>query len=313
MSNTVMMFPSLTDELLKKIRFQKQKYSFFYTDEDGKEHVLIDEPVEAYSSVYCIKDDDGIWTPDGYNLGFKRRYCLRTFQCLFGEAGIACRDAKLGLAIVWTSSESRQRGVISAGTFAMEDKILDIEVEKIFERGELRGEVDFTTVLYLAQNGHPSENEKHFANTSGYILGELEKYTIKLDGNNSVFPVFEVSEPGQPLWYVKCEWIDPTEDSFADCVSVNLNTAHRNYKYIDRARKTFMASFLAEIMASAIGIIIEKVRSQTGYWDQIMDNDDLVEGSVGQAIFYFADTLEWDLSSPESVSLCARKFFDQRI
>ena len=313
MSNAIMLFPSLNDELLKKIRFQKQKYNFFYIGKDKEEHELKDEPVEALSSVCCIKDEEGEWTQDNYNIGFRRRYCLRTFQCLFGENGIACKTALLGLAIVWTSSDSKQRGVVPVGIFSVKDQILDVEAEKIFDIAQLRGEVEFTTVLYLAKSGKPESDELHLANTNGYILGELETFTIKLDGNGSTFPVFEVSEPGQPLWYVKCDWIDPTEDLFEDCVSINLNTAHKNYKYLDRRQKTFVAPLLSEIMASAISIIIEKARLQSVYWDQICGNDSLEEGSVGQAIFYFADTLEWDLSTPESVSLSARKFFDQRM
>ena len=94
MSNTVMLFPSLNDELLKRIRFQKQKYKFYYIGKDKEEHELKDEPVEALSSIYLIKDEEGVWTQDNYNIGFRRRYCLRTFQCLFGENGIACRTAK---------------------------------------------------------------------------------------------------------------------------------------------------------------------------------------------------------------------------
>ena len=66
-------------------------------------------------------------------------------------------------------------------------------------------------------------------------------------------------------------------------------------------------------MASAITVLIEKLRLDTGYWEQIMQGDNLENGSVGQAIYYFMETLEWDLSSPEATSLSARKFFDQRI
>jgi len=140
-----------------------------------------------------------------------------------------------------------------------------------------------------------------------------DSYTIKLDGTSSTFPIYEVNEPGQPLWYLKCDWYDPTADSMADCVSINFNTAHKNYAYLDREDKNYDSQLLAEIMASAITLLIEKVRLEQGYWEQIMQGESLETGSVGQAIYYFMETLEWDLSSPESTSLSARKFFDQRI
>ena len=313
MSNKILLYPSLNEDFISRIRFQKQRINFYYTDKDDEEYELIDEPIEALSSVYCIKDENGVWTQDDNNLCFRRKYCLRTFQCLFGENGIACADAKLGIAIQWTSSDSRQRGVIRIGEFGINDSILEAEAEKRFGKAQLRGIVNFTTVLYIAKAGMPNENEKHLANTDGYILGELDSFTIKLDGSSSTFPVFEVSEPGQPLWFVKCDWIDPTTDLFSESVSINLNTAHKNYAYIDRTQKQYDSQLLAEVMASAITLIVEKVRFEHGYWDQIMAGEDLEQGSVGQAIYYFKETLDWDLSTPESVSLYARKFFDQRM
>lgn len=313
MVNDIRLFPFLNEELQKKIRFQKSKFTFYYKDKNNEEQELKDEPIESQSSIYCIKDENGIWTQDDYNFGLRRRFCLRTFQCLFGAKGVVCTSAKLGLAMIWTSSDSKQRGVIPIGTFGNADNILDAVAEKEFDIAQLRGEVNFSTVLYIAEVGTPKMDEMHLANTNGYILGELDKYSIKLDGNGSSFPVFEVSEPGQPLWYVKCDWIDPTADLFSDSVSINLNTAHKNYRYINRNEKVFNSQLLSEIMASAITIIVEKVRLQSAYWDQIMGNDALEHGSVGQALYYFMETLEWDLSTPEAVSLSARKFFDQRM
>ncbi len=313
MSNSIMLFPSLNDEIINRIRFQKQKFNFYYTDKNEEEYDLVDEPIEAMSSINAIKDEKGVWTQDDNNLCFRRKYCLRTFQCLFGTSGIACSDATLGLGIQWTSSDSKQRGVVPIGTFKASDSILEVEAEKKFGKAQLRGEVNFSTILYIARAGIPQENELHLANTEGYILGELDSYTIKLDGSSSTFPIYEVCEPGQPLWYIKCDWNDPTADALADCVSINFNTAHKNYSYLNREEKNFDSQLLSEIMASAISLLIEKVRLDQGYWDQIMLGESLENGSIGQAIYYFMETLEWDLSTPESTSLSARKYFDQRI
>lgn len=313
MVNEVLLYPSLNEVLSSKIRFSKKDFQFFYTDSDEEEHELENESLDQSSSVYCIKDKNGIWTQTDHNLCFRRKYCLRTFQCLFGEKGIVCQNAKLGMAIQWTSSDSRQRGIVQIGEFGIDDKIFEAEVEKKFKKAQLRGKIDFTTILYVAKSGEPNANESHLANKNGYILGELDKYTIILDGRGSSFPIFEVFDPGQPLWYVKCDWTDPTSDSFSDCVSINLNTAHKNYAYIDRTKKQYDRQLLFEIMASAITVIIEKVRQDSGgYWEQIIQGDNLEYGSVGQAIFYFYKTLGWDLNSAESISLSARKYFDRK-
>ena len=152
------------------------------------------------------------------------------------------------------------------------------------------------------------------ANQYGCILGELDsKFVIRLDGVGSVFPVYEIHEPGQPLWYVKCDWDDPTYDLFSDCVAININTAHKNYKYLDKTKRTFDEQLLKEIMASALGVIITKLKEQENYWDVTTIGEDLQSGSVSEAINYFINTLEWDVSGPESLSLSIRKFFDQRM
>lgn len=312
MSSDIRLFPYLTEDLMNRIRLQSRQYCFYY-EKDNEEQELVEESLDAGASFYAVKDEKGIWTPDDYNLCFRRQICLRTFQCLFGPEGIACRNATLGLAVIWKSADSKQRGAIPAGTFNIKDSILETTVEKRFARGQLRGKVEFSTVLYIVREGRPKRDEKHLANEQGFILGELEKHIIKLDGAGSTFPVFEVSEKGQPLWYVKCDWYDPAVDSFSDSVSINLNTAHKNYKYIDRNQSSYNPQLLAEVMAGALTVIVEKVRLQPEAWEQIMSNDNLERGSIGEAIHYFAETLGWDLSSPDKVSLCARKFFDQRM
>ena len=40
---------------------------------------------------------------------------------------------------------------------------------------------------------------------------------------------------------------------------------------------------------------------------------DLQRGSVSEAVNYFINTLEWDVTELEVMSLSIRKFFDQRI
>jgi hypothetical protein len=261
----------------------------------------------------CIKDENGKWTQEDNNLCFRRKYCLRTFHSLFGEDGIACKNARLGLAVQWTSHASCQRGVIRIGEFSSNDQIMEAEVEYRFMKAQLRGLVNLTTIVYLAEAGTPEPGEEHLVNIDGYILGELDSYIVKLDGRSSAFPIYEIPNPGQPLWYIECNWDDPTCDALSECVSIFLNTAHKNYAYIDRNQKTFDSQLLCEIMASAITLIIEKVRLDSGYWDQIMRGEDLELGSVGQAVYYFKSALDWDMSDAEKISLCARKYFDKKV
>ena len=50
----ILLFPSLTDDMRKQLKFQSTNYSFFYTDKSD-EYELHDEPVEAMSQIYYIR------------------------------------------------------------------------------------------------------------------------------------------------------------------------------------------------------------------------------------------------------------------
>ena len=312
MAKGITLFPALTENLLNDLKFQKRPYKFYYLDNDHEERSLITEQVEPGVELYLIKDENGLWSQDDYNIGFERKISIQSFNHLFGENGIACHDAKLGVAVQWKSADSKQRGTVQSGSFSSSDVVKDFVFEHLFQRAQLRGQVDFTTILYLAEAGHPYETEQHLINEEGYVLGELETWSVQLDGSGSIFPVFEVVAKGQPLWFVKCDWADPTVDKLTDCVSINLNRIHKNYKYIDRNQKTFNKQLLVEVMASAIFVVVENAR-QSGYWDDIVNDQNLDSGSVGEAIHYFQEALEWNLASPEEVSISARQFFEQRI
>lgn len=314
MKKDILLFPTINDDLISRITLQKTNYEAYYTDSDNDEFELKLDSKEI-SEVFSIIDPKGIWTQDDYNFGLRRQYCLRNHDCLFGENGIAGEKATIGLAIVWTSSESKQRGVIPIITFNKpdnKDTVIEAEVNKLFCRAQLRGEVKFATVFYIATPGVLDESEQHLANESGFILGEVDSCSIRFDGKSSIFPIYEVYKKGEPLWEIKCDWNDPTVDQFSDSVSININTAHSNYKYLDSNQKSYDNQLLIEIMSSALTILVEKLR-QSVYWEQIINGDSLEFGSVGQAVFYFQDVLEWNLSGPDYVSECARRFFDKRM
>jgi hypothetical protein len=312
MSSNISTFPVLNDELKSKIRFTvSDGYDFFY-ERDNQEFELTAEDTGGSQLTYNLIDEEGIWSPDEYGFGIRRSYDLQYYGCLFGEKGVACTDAVLGLAVIWTSAQSRQRGSIEIGEIDTNNlsEPLHFNIQYEFKKAQLRGTVLFKTVLYIKNAGCPTPDELHLANMEGCVLGELDRYQIQLDGNGSVFPVFEVSDPGQPLWYVKCDWEEPAYDLFTDCVGIYINTAHKNYKYLDRNKRTFDQQLLSEVMSSAVCTFIEKLRLDRGEWDNAVNGTGLQPGSVSSAVNYFINTLDWDISSPEKLAVSVRKFID---
>lgn len=312
MAADISLFPVITDELKAKMQFIPSEYEFYYVKDD-EEIPLTSEPLDDNSSIYKLNDESGHWTPDDFNIGIRRSFSLRNFKCLFGKDGVVCQNATLGLAVMWTSADSRQRGIISIGELTAIQNNVSLKFEYEFQKAQLRGCVEFSTVIYIKKSGLSTNEERHLANECGFILGEMDKFVLQLDGQGSIFPVYEVREPGKPLWHIKCDWEDPTSDKFVDTVSININTAHKNYKFLDKSKpKIYDEQLMKEIMASAIGIIVMKLKEQETYWDVTTTGQGLETGSVSEAVFYFKEALELDFSSPEVLSLSIRKLFDSK-
>ena len=311
MAAKISLFPILNDDLLSKVRYQPSPYEFFYEVDDQKFELQAEE-IDGSVNVHKISDENGVWSPDDYHLCVHRNFTLKTYQCLFGKNGIACRNAVLGLALMWTSADSKQRGVIPFGELDYSMQTYQFRMKHEFKKAQLRGNVEFSTILYIKNAGTPLWNEGHLANDYGTILGELDNFIIKLDGNGSTFPIYEVEETDQPLWYVKCDWNDPRYDLFSECVSININKAHKNYKYLDKTKRIYNEQLLSEIMANALCTIITTLKEQdSAEWDATINGRDLRIGSVSEAVYYFANVLGWDIMTPEKMSLSIRKFFDQ--
>ena len=313
MANSLPLFPVLSDERRNKIRYMiTEDYQFSYTNNEESYHLETDETAEG-SGVYKLIDQEGDWSPDVHNLCVHRRGQLSSISGLFGKYGIVCSNAVIGVATIWTSSDSKQRGAIEVGEIKNTDAISRLELDYEFDVAQLRGRVDFSTILYVKKAGTPNKEERHLANTYGCLLGELDRISVLLDGNGSVFPIYEVYEPDQPLWYVRCTWEDPTFDQFVDCVSLIINTAHHNYRFLDKKRKSYDEQLMLEIMASALTIIISELKEDPNYWDETVNGNSLQRGSVSEAVNYFIKTHGWDVTSIESLSISIHKFFDQKV
>lgn len=315
----IFLYPSLNDRLAEKL-FKARKYVFSYMNSDGTNKELSYEPSELNSEIHCLKTD-GIWSAEKCNLNIKRTVAINGYQQLFGPNGVACESAKLGLSVIWTSPGSRQRGAEPVLTFGMpkaevneneEETFVEGEIDIDFPAAKLREEVTFSVALYIAEPGEPTEEERHLANEAGFVLGVFDSFILKIDGTGSMFPVFEIEDASKPLWYVRCDWTDPILDKFAETVSININKAHKNYRYLDREQKTFCHQLLVEVMSASLCCIIEKLRSEK-YLDQILGEEDMEQDSVGASVRYFAETHGWDFTEPDKLSASIRSFFDRRL
>lgn len=315
MSIPLTLFPVLSEELHIKVGFQAVQYTFSYHS-DGVEYGLMTEILDSQVRVDSLKvfDDRGLWTAAEYNLCLKRTFVLNNPFFLFGENGLAPKDAKIGLAVMWTSKSSNQRGTLLIDEFQLEPgKALDFTVDYSFASGLLKNSIKLQTIIYLKEPGTKQSNENHLANTSGIILGVLDETVVILDGNGSVFPIVEVKEPSKSLWWVECDWTDPLYDRFEEeNVKIYLNISHPHHSFLNLEEEEMKSPLLTEIIANALQIIIYRAK-ESNYWDEIIKGKDFEPGSVAEAVYYFVNTFSLDVYSQENLAVSIRNYFDNRM
>ena len=287
--------------------FDISSLSFLYS-EDGKEFPLT---AKEGNGGLEISDPDNRWTKEDYNLIIRGSVVVNKAIKLYGPNGIVCENASLGLSASWHSHDSNQRNVIEIGTLDKTIATQTLDYTIIFPKSTLRGILNIDICLFIKRPGTPRNVEKKFANYAGCLLGRLETYSVCFNGNGSVFPIYEDNKPGEPLWYVKCDFTDPSSDRFDENVYIYLNKAHDCYKYIDlKNTAKFNKDLLAEVLGNAIFLIVEIVKS---YDEKLSCLDSPEEGSVAQALLYFQRTFEWDLSNPEVLTKEIRMYLSQKM
>lgn len=315
MSIPLTLFPILSEELHTKVGFQALHYTFSYHN-DGSEYQLTSEILDSQVRADSLKvfDDKGLWTTAEHDLCLKRTFVLNNAFFLFGENGVAPQDSKIGLAVIWTSKSSNQRGTFLIDEFQFEPgKSLEFTVNGSFASGILKTSIKLQTIIYVKKAGTKKPNETHLANTAGTVLGVLDETLVILDGNGSVFPIVEVKEPSRSLWWVECDWVDPLYEKFEEeNVKICLNKSHPHYSFLNLEDGDMKSPLLTEIIANAIQIMIYKAKEGL-YWDEIINGKDFEPGSIAEAIYYFINTFSLDVYSPENLAVSIRNDFDNRM
>lgn len=317
MKNTFNMYPVLTQELIEEISHKSDDFDFSYS-EDYEIFPLELKDKNGASDSFSAKlyDTRCVWYPDANNLIIRKSGIIESPEKLFGADGIAVSDAVIGVAIIWSSTKSQQRGIIPCGHFVRTTKKFEFASEYRFEKSTIMGSILLQLVLYLKKAGNPSTEELFLNNSSGTVYGILEQCEIYTDGNGSVFPISTVNEPGKPLWWVYYDSsADPLNDSFdEENVEIRLNRAHPSFNALKIDASLKESPLFIEVLSSALCIIIDSVKENLGSeWESIIDSQDFAHGSIAEAVYYFIHKLEWDISSPTALSRSIHTFFDNKL
>lgn len=317
MANSFNLFPVMDDTLYSQIGYKINSIELSYYD-DGESHDL--DVDDAYSiknknGVATIEDPRYMWDPETHNLKISKSIKIENPQLLFGENGIATNKSVLGLAMMWISNNSDQRGIVPFCTFTESDMEVSAVFNKDFKKSQLRGSITLQTVVYLV-SCDDMDSLSYMAKDSGTILGSLDNLQLLIDGDGSTFPIVTVSEPGEPLWSVFYNKnADPLQDKFdEENVYIKLNDKHPNYDALKIKENFKDSQIVIEVLSSALMVIVQSVKDSLGdEWDAMLSNGDFAAGSIAQAVYGFVHGLKWNVSSPAELSVSIRKFFDNNL
>ena len=309
---TLSLRPSLTDELMDVcgLVFDEPHFSYIKNNE---------EPVSIELTpgfFHAIKDRE--YDPDmDYRLMISGDISIANPSLLFGAQGIVPLNSTIGLVIRWASNQSRKRGNIFVGDIVCDSGPQKLHYEHVFPSRFFRGVVDFSLILYVKKSGTLSTGEYKLYNNVGETIGETEKFKLMIDGNSPDLNIITVEKPNEPLWWISSETVDPFSDYFdAKALTIYINLKHKDSKYINKNSRSYVASLLDEIIASAMTLFVNNLRSSHTNikWENLTCTDDhepALPGSIMENLKNFHDELGMDFSNPIETAKSFRKFLDK--
>ncbi|WP_276847190.1 hypothetical protein [Faecalibaculum rodentium] len=316
MSVKLSSYPQIGEFLLDDAGWKPGGFRFYYEAAPGEPRILTPKITEDDENISYLEDSEGNWDPDADGFTAEMQFSLKNPEVFFGKSGVVCSDAEIGVGLQWYSRESRQRGSMEGMVLNRNDRKMSGKVTVYFEPGQIRGDLTIQPLFYLKTPGVPMYNEVFLANRLGMILGipESPSILLRFDGTGSTFPIAaENLGKTAPLWTLYYDSADPETDQFSDAVALTLNRDHPAYPQINRTSTKFNPYLLIQVLASCLTQIIQKTMEDDEVWERIMSGDDLEEGSVAQAINYYAAGLDWDTSDIISLSESARMFLGRKV
>lgn len=306
MSKEYLLYPHINEHNSEIISYERMNLSFTYERDKQEEKISINEGLK--DSIIILNDEDMLWQADSDNLKIKIDMFFGNLEYLFSKDGLVSKNAKIGIAAEWSSRTSRQKGIQHIATYDNHD-LKDIYLDGVleFDQGVLLNKVQVELYFYIVEeDSEMPSNESYKANTKGMRLGSFDFFELVLEGTGTDFPLNEHTDLDGPLWKVVATWHSPLDESFNDTVSILLNRAHKNFRYISQNHKKYFNEVLMdEIIYNSLEVIISKV-VHSHFWEDVSDGN-FDEGSVAFAVSYFIRTFELDTSSPEKLSESIRR------
>lgn len=275
-------YPTLTEELKEQAGIVISPYSFsYYFDNEyrplqskGKNTIRLDDSWESWKI-----ESDGLY--------LRREIVIEYPEVLYGDKGIACKNAEIGICIIWTNKSLTQMGTILPSEEFNSGATKHVVFEHDIKPGEVQGDLELETILFIkkaAEEVFPSE--ECLMNDCGVKVGVLDICRLDFGSIYMDFPIQEVNSKKLPLWWLELgAWTDPRQDLFnEDNLCLYLNSAYDCCPKVGEVIKN--ADVLIEIITTAYTLIFQKIM-EMDCLAQTLNDVDLEPGSISKIMFYF--------------------------
>lgn len=298
----ISLYPTLTPDMLKNSGYVSDKYIYTYSYQ-GKYYGL----QQKGTATVKLTDPLDLWKIEAEGLKIDKTIHIAYPNLLQGPAGVACRNAELGLCIIWTNKALTQTGHILPETDITTPQGRVCKFSYEFPSGTISGDLELLLIMYIKKRAEEvAHDEGALINETGVTVGEIERTVLDFNSIYMEFPIEEYKSDKEPLWWVEfSEWEDPkTTDMFTkdniclflnpyydDCPSPSMDSSGGSIKNVD---------LLIDILAQTYLLIFERLSDDDLRATRL--NIGLTSNSICSILNQFIENcneVELDWGSPE--------------
>jgi hypothetical protein len=218
----LLFYPTLTPDLLDAAGFSADNYVFRYSYQNNYYGLQ-----QKGTNVIKLSDPLEIWTIESEGLLLTRTVRFAYPELLKGPSGIACKNASLGVCIIWTNKKLTQTGIILPESDINTSQGRICKFNHSFPPITVSGDLELELTLFIKEKAEKVfDDERDLINDAGVTVGVIERVVLDFNSLYMEFPIEEYRSEKEPLWWVEfSEWEDPkTVDTFSkDSLCLYLN------------------------------------------------------------------------------------------
>lgn len=252
-------YPKLNDELVKNCGCVVSKYEFTYTYQGQ-----VFELQQKGTSTVKISDPREIWKIETEGLNLETTVKIAYPHLLYGQNGVACTNADIGICIIWTNKTLTQTGCILPEIDTTTPSGRVCRFSHAFGPGEIAGDLELTISVYIRKAAATVlPGEESLMNEEGVSIGDLGAVVLDFNSIYMDFPIEEFKSDKEPLWWVEfSQWEDPTScDGFTkDNICLYLNPYYAACPMTDGNIKNL--DLLIDILATTYFMIFQRLTDE---------------------------------------------------